>query len=54
MEFFLFGLLLLKIFGDGSNSNKKYKKQKKTYRHRMRRDESWLDVAWFHDHGQTL
>ena len=41
-------------FGDNSNGNKKYRKQRKTYRRRVRKNDQWMDYAWFHDHGQRI
>lgn len=51
MGFILFCLIIIAAFGDSSN-NKRYKKQKKSYRHS--RNSQWLDYAWFHDHGQKI
>jgi hypothetical protein len=30
------------------------KKDKKKGRRKKRNDDSWLDYAWFHDHGQQI
>lgn len=54
MGLFLFGLLLMATFGGDSNGNKKHKKQKKTYRRRVRRSDYTDGLAWFHDHGQRI
>ena len=54
MGLFLFGLLLMAAFGGDSNGNKKYKKQKKNYRRRVRRSDYADGLAWFHDHGQRI
>ena len=35
---------------DDSSSKKS---RKKSYRRRYKKNDSWLDAAWFHDHGQT-
>ena len=43
---------LLSLFG--GNSDKKRKKSRKSYRRRTKRDNSWLDYAWFHDHNQRI
>ena len=43
---------LMSLFG--GNSDKKKKKSHKSCYRRAKRDESWLDYAWFHDHGQSI
>ena len=37
-----------------NNKNNKSDRKKKTYRRKTRKDDSWLDAAWFHDHGQDI
>lgn len=49
-------LFLLWLFAAAfdDSGGKKYKKSRKTYYRRTKRDNSWLDAAWFHDHGQRV
>ena len=54
MGLFLIGLLAMAAFGGDSNGNKNRKKSKRSYSRRTRRDDSWLDAAWFHDHGYSI
>ena len=49
----LIGLFLMGVLGDDNNSNSR-KRSKKSYRRRSKRDDSWLDYAWFHDHNQNI
>lgn len=52
MDLFLLGLMAMAVCDKGSNSKKKDKKSKK--RKTTRKNNSWLDAAWFHDHGQHI
>lgn len=47
MELLLLGLFLMWLFGGKSKNKKKQRKRRK-------KDNSWLDYAWFHDHNQKL
>lgn len=53
---FLFFLLLCG-FAAADEANKNYNRGRKycrkSYR-RYREDKSWLDAAWFHDHGYNI
>jgi hypothetical protein len=42
--------MIAAAFGDDSGSKKS---RKKSYR-RYKKNDSWLDAAWFHDHDQRL
>ena len=50
MTFIIFMMILCAIFDD---HDKKPCHKKKSY-HRYKKDNSWLDNAWFHDHGQHI
>lgn len=50
MTFIIFMMILCAIFDD---HDKKPCRKKKSYR-RYKKDNSWLDNAWFHDHGQHI
>lgn len=50
MTFIIFMMILCAIFDD---HDKKPCHKKKSYR-RYKKDNSWLDNAWFHDHGQHI
>lgn len=49
MDLILLGLMTMAAL-DGSKS----KKDKKSYKRKAKKDNSWLDAAWFHDHNQKL
>lgn len=60
----MFTLLMLLFAGaaldDAANGNwtgnkprRKYN-SRKNYSRRYKKDSSWLDAAWFHDHNQSL
>lgn len=55
MELLLLGAMAIAALCDSAsskpNENKKPKKRKSRS---SRRDDSWLDAAWFHDHNQSL
>ena len=51
MNLFLLGLLAMAAC---DKSSKPKKKGKKSYSRRVKRDNSWLDAAWFHDHNQRI
>lgn len=46
MELLVLGLFLMWLFSG--------KSEKKKQRRQRRKDDSWLDAAWFHDHGQKI
>ena len=51
----LLGLILMGVLGDNDNSSSNSRKRsKKSYSRRSKRDDSWLDYAWFHDHNQNI
>ena len=50
MNLLLLGLMTMAALGGDSKS----KKNKKSYRRKAKKDNSWLDAAWFHDHNQNL
>ena len=50
----LLGLILMGVLGDDNNSSNSRKRSRKSYSRRSRRDDSWLDYAWFHDHNQNI
>ena len=43
--------MIAAAFGDDTDSKKN---GKKSYRHKYKKDDSWLDYAWFHDHGHNV
>lgn len=55
IELLAFGAIAVAALCDSdspkSNATKKVNKRKKS---RSRRDDSWLDAAWFHDHNQNI
>ena len=51
MTFIIFMMILCAIFDD--HDKKPCRKKKKSYR-RYKKDNSWLDNAWFHDHSQHI
>lgn len=50
MDILLLGLMAMAALGDNKKTEKKKKKSGKNYR----KNDSWLDMAWFHDHNQSL
>ena len=50
MSLIIFMMILCALFDD---HDKKPSRKKKSYR-RYKKDNSWLDNAWFHDHGQHI
>jgi len=50
MDLILLGLMTMAALDGGSKS----KKNKKSCRRKAKKDNSWLDAAWFHDHNQNL
>lgn len=50
MSLIIFMMILCALFDD---HDKKPNRRKKSYR-RYKKDSSWLDNAWFHDHSQSL
>ncbi len=51
MDLLLLGLMTMAALDGGSKSKKN---NKKSYRRKAKKDNSWLDAAWFHDHNQNL
>lgn len=51
MTLIIFMMILCALFDD--HDNKPRKKTRKSYR-KYKKDDSWLDNAWFHDHGQSI
>lgn len=51
MDLLLLGLMTMAALDGGSKSKKN---NKKSYRRKTKKDNSWLDAAWFHDHNQNL
>lgn len=50
MDLILLGLMTMAALDGGSKS----KKDKKSYKRKAKKDNSWLDAAWFYDHNQKL
>lgn len=50
MTFIIFIMIIVALFDD---HDKKPRHKKKSYR-KCKKDKSWLDNAWFHDHGQHV
>lgn len=50
MTLIIFMMILCALFDD---HDKKPSKPRKSYR-KYKKDNSWLDNAWFHDHGQHI
>ena len=50
MSLIIFMMILCALFDD---HDKKPSKSRKSYR-KYKKDNSWLDNAWFHDHGQHI
>ena len=54
---YFFLAAIMAMFADSKitkgNNKKSYKKSKK-HRSSYRKDNSWLDAAWYHDHGQRI
>ena len=50
MDLFLLGLITMAALSGEAKTEKK----KKSYRRKSKKDDSWLDAAWFHDHNQRL
>lgn len=44
-------MIITAAFDDDSGSKKN---RKKSYPRRYKKDDSWLDYTWFHDHGQNV
>ena len=53
MDLLLLGLMTMAAL-DNSSKSKKKGKNKKSYNRRTKKDGSWLDAAWFHDHGHSI
>lgn len=57
MGFFVIAAILA-MFADfkmtKGNSKKSYKREYRRRRTSYRKDNSWQDAAWFHDHGQRI
>ena len=51
MDILLLGLIAVAALTD---DNSKSKKKRKSYRRNVKKYDSWLDAAWFHDHNQKL
>ena len=50
MTFLIFMIIIAALFDD---HDKKPRHKKKSHR-KYKKDKSWLDNAWFHDHGQHV
>lgn len=50
MTFLIFMIIIAALFDD---HDKKPRSKKKSHR-KYKKDKSWLDNAWFHDHGQHV
>jgi hypothetical protein len=57
MGFFVIAAILA-MFADfkmtKGNNKKSYKREYRRRRTSYRKDNSWQDAAWFHDHGQRI
>ena len=51
MDLLLLGLITMAARYGGSKAKKN---NKKADRRKAKKDNSWLDAAWFHDHNQNL
>lgn len=55
MDLLLLGLIAIAALdGDSKSDKKNNKSNKKSRRRKSKKDDSWLDAAWFHDHNQNL
>lgn len=52
MELWIFCWLIMLVIADRAEHKDKNKSKKKA--RKSRRNDDWLNAAWFHDHGQSI